>query len=239
VRKRTVFRTPHLNVTLDISFSRERSTITQSEKQSEEIHCGNEFLHDKIPSMKIGYARVSTYEQNLSLQLDALTKAGCEKLFQDYISGDSTRRAGLDEAMAYVREGDVLVVWRLDRLGRSLKHLIETVSQLEERGIAFQSLQESIDTTTSGGKLIFHIFGALAEFERNLIHERTAAGLEAARTRGRKGGRPKSLDPLKRALLYRLYDEKEHSIQSICKLIGVSKSTLYTYIHERQAKGGT
>jgi DNA invertase Pin-like site-specific DNA recombinase len=184
--------------------------------------------------MKIGYARVSTYEQNLSLQMDALTKVGCEKIFHDHISGAKMKRAGLDEALTYLREGDVLVVWRLDRLGRSLQHLIETINRLEERGVGLQSLQESIDTTTSGGKLVFHIFGALAEFERNLIRERTMAGLEAARARGKKGGRPKSLNAQQKALLYRLYDEKEHSIQTICSLIGVSKSTLYAYLRERE-----
>jgi len=187
--------------------------------------------------MKIGYARISTYDQNLSLQMDALKKADCEKIFHDRISGAKTKRPGLNEALAYLRDGDVLVVWRLDRLGRSLKHLIELVNFLEEQGIGFQSLQESIDTTTSGGKLIFHIFGALAEFERNLIQERTYAGLAAARARGRTGGRPKALDAKKTALLYRLYDEKKHSIQEICDLVGVSKSTLYSYLREREAIG--
>ena len=184
--------------------------------------------------MKIGYARVSKYEQNLSLQLDALEQAGCTKTFRDQASGAKAKRVGLDEAFTYLRQGDILVVWRLDRLGRSLKHLIETVTLLEERGIGFQSLQESIDTTTSGGRLIFHIFGALAEFERNLIQERTQAGLAAARARGRKGGRPKSLDVKKTELLYQLYDEKQHSIQEICNLVGVSKSTLYAYLRNRE-----
>jgi len=186
--------------------------------------------------MKIGYARISTTEQNLSLQMDALGKAGCEMLFRDQISGVKTLRPGLDEALTHLRKGDVLVVWRLDRLGRSLKHLIELVNALEEREIGFQSLQESIDTTTSGGRLIFHIFGALAEFERNLIQERTHAGLVAARARGRTGGRPKSLDVKKTALLYQLYDEKKNSIQEICELVGVSKSTLYSYLRERDAE---
>jgi DNA invertase Pin-like site-specific DNA recombinase len=189
-----------------------------------------------IGNMKIGYARVSTYEQNLDLQTDALKNMGCEQVFHDQISGAKTKRPGFDEALSYLRSGDMLVVWRLDRLGRSLKHLIETVNLLEEKGIGFQSLQESIDTTTSGGKLIFHIFGALAEFERNLIRERTQAGLAAARVRGRKGGRPKSLTKKKRDWLYRLYDEKQHSIQEICELVGVSKSTLYAYLREREAK---
>ncbi|MCK5920107.1 MAG: recombinase family protein [Methylococcales bacterium] len=185
--------------------------------------------------MKIGYARISTNEQNLSLQMDALTEANCGKIFHDQISGVKTQRPGLDETLAYLRDGDVLVVWRLDRLGRSLRQLIELVNLLEERGIGFQSLQESIDTTTSGGKLIFHIFGALAEFERNLIRERTQAGLAAARARGKTGGRPKALDAKKTALLYRLYDEKKHSIQELCDLVGVSKTTLYSYLRERKA----
>jgi len=183
--------------------------------------------------MKIGYARVSTLDQTLDLQLDALQEAGCKKLFQDQSSGAVAQRPGLDEALAYMREGDVLVVWRLDRLGRSLKHLIEMVTELEEKGVGFQSLQEAIDTTTSGGKLIFHIFGALAEFERNLIRERTQAGLKAARARGRLGGRPKALDDKKTTLLYQLYDEKKHSIQEICHLMGISKSTLYAYLRRR------
>jgi DNA invertase Pin-like site-specific DNA recombinase len=147
--------------------------------------------------MKVGYARVSTHEQNLSLEKVALKEAGCGKIFLDHVSGAKAERLGLEEAKAYVREGDTLVVWRLDRLGRSLKHLIETVTALEERGVGFQSLQESINTTTSGGRLVFHIFGALAEFERNLIRERTRAGLAAARARGRKGGRPRALDEKK------------------------------------------
>src|ERR671923_1265567 len=134
--------------------------------------------------MNIGYARVSTQDQTLNLQKDALEKIGCTKIFTDTASGAKAERKGLDEALEYLREGDTLVVWRLDRLGRSLKHLIETISQLDTRKIGFKSLTENIDTTTSGGKLIFHIFGALAEFERNLIRERTQAGLTAARARG-------------------------------------------------------
>ena len=183
--------------------------------------------------MKVGYARVSTNEQDLSLQLDALKEAGCEKTYQDQVSGVKAVRPGLQEALAYLRKGDTLVVWRLDRLGRSLKHLIETVNELEERGIGFQSLQESIDTTTSSGRLIFHIFGALAEFERNLIRERTQAGLEAARARGRKGGRPKSLNAKKTELLYELYDSKKHTVKEICEMMGISRPTLYSYLRGR------
>jgi DNA invertase Pin-like site-specific DNA recombinase len=131
--------------------------------------------------MLVGYARVSTQDQTLDLQRDALDKAGCERLFTDTISGSKAERPGLDEALRFLRPGDTLVVWRLDRLGRSLQHLIGTITALQERGIGFRSVTESIDTTTSGGKLIFHVFGALAEFERDLIRERTQAGLQAAR----------------------------------------------------------
>src|SRR3954452_21807404 len=143
--------------------------------------------------MLIGYARVSTHEQNLDLQEDALNAAGCKKVYTDKTSGTKAERPGLEQALADARPGDSLVVWKLDRLGRSLKHLIETVTDLSHRGVGFRSLQEAIDST-SGGKLIFHVFGALAEFERDLIRERTLAGLAAARARGRKGGRPRNLD---------------------------------------------
>ncbi len=183
--------------------------------------------------MLIGYARVSTTDQNVSLQINELQKAGCEKIFRDKVSGAKAEQPGLNEALEFLREGDSLVVWRLDRLGRSLKHLLETVSLLEERGIGFRSLQESIDTTTSGDRLIFHIFGALAEFERNLIRERTMAGLKAARARGRVGGRPRKLDTKKTELAYRLYDEKNHTVIEICQMLGVSKPTLYTYLSHR------
>jgi DNA invertase Pin-like site-specific DNA recombinase len=183
--------------------------------------------------MLIGYARVSTQEQDFALQTDALEKAGCKKIFSDKLSGAKADRPGLQEALEYLRKGDSLVVWRLDRLGRSLTDLIETVTNLEDQGIGFQSLTESIDTTTSGGKLIFHIFGALAEFERNLIRERTKAGLEAARARGRKGGRPRVLDGNKMELAFRLYDEKKNSIKEICQIVGVSKPTLYAYLAKR------
>src|SRR5437763_7534798 len=149
--------------------------------------------------MLVGYARVSTGDQNLDLQKDALRKAGCEKLFTDVASGAQDDRAGLAEAIAFLRPGDTLVVWKLDRLGRSLRHLIETITALQARKVGFRSLQESIDTTTSGGELIFHVFGALAEFERDLIRERTRAGLQAARARGRQGGRPRALDATKLA----------------------------------------
>ena len=137
----------------------------------------------------IGYARVSTTDQDLALQLDALAKAGCARVFEDRASGATTDRPGLAAALGFVREGDILTVWKLDRLGRSLPHLIETVNAMEARGVSFRSLTEAIDTTTPGGKLVFHIFGALGQFERDLIRERTRAGLDAATARGRQGGR--------------------------------------------------
>jgi DNA invertase Pin-like site-specific DNA recombinase len=176
--------------------------------------------------MLIGYARVSTYEQTLNLQQDALQNAGCSKLFTDTASGAKIERRGLEEALSYVRKGDTLVVWRLDRLGRSLPHLITTMTDLENRGIGFKSLTENIDTTTSGGKLIFHIFGALAEFERNLIRERTTAGLTAARARGKTGGRPKALTYQRRSIAQELYDAG-HPIADICRTPKISRATLY------------
>jgi len=180
--------------------------------------------------MLIGYARVSTDDQNLDLQRDALTQAGCERITEDRLSGAKAERPGLTLALEYARNGDVLVVWRLDRLSRSLKDLIEMVTLLESKGISLKSLHEAIDTSSSSGKLIFHIFGALAEFERNLIRERTQAGLTAARARGRRGGRPRALDLDKRALAVKLYDEKEHTISQICQMMGISKPTLYKYV---------
>jgi len=180
--------------------------------------------------MLIGYARVSTDDQNLHLQHDELKKAGCEKFFDDKITGSKIDRPGLDAAIDYARESDVIVVWRLDRLSRSLKDLIQVVSDLESQGIGLKSIHESIDTTSSSGKLIFHIFGALAEFERNLMRERTHAGLKAARARGKMGGRPKKLNAEKRKLVNDLYNEKSRTITQICELVGISKPTLYKYL---------
>lgn len=182
--------------------------------------------------MLVGYARVSTQDQNLDLQIDALKKAGCEKIFEDRIAGSSETRPGMDKLFEMLRKDDILVVWRLDRLGRSLKHLIEIVNNLEARGIAFKSLTESIDTSSSGGKLIFHIFGALAEFEKNIIRERTRAGLESARLRGRKGGRKPKLDEKKIKMLKALYESKEHKVSDLCKMFDIKKPTLYKYIKE-------
>jgi DNA invertase Pin-like site-specific DNA recombinase len=178
--------------------------------------------------MLIGYARVSTHEQTLALQQDALAAAGCDRVFTDTVSGAAADRVGLGQALDYVRAGDTLVVWRLDRLGRSLRHLIDVCSALQQRQIGLRSLTESIDTTTSGGKLIFHVFGALAEFERDLIRERTLAGLAAARARGRQGGRKRKLDtPSKVAMAKRLYADKQHSIPEICETLRISRATLY------------
>jgi len=182
--------------------------------------------------MLIGYARVSTLDQNLDLQEDALKKAGCERIYLDKISGARVERPGLQQVKEILRAGDTLVVWRLDRLGRSLKDLIDWASYLEQQSIGLKSLQESIDTTTSTGKLVFHIFGALAEFERNLIRERTQAGLTAARARGRLGGRPKKLDAKKSQLAIQLYNDQKTPVKDICEMLGISKPTLYKILHE-------
>jgi DNA invertase Pin-like site-specific DNA recombinase len=184
----------------------------------------------------IGYARVSTDDQNLNLQHDALHTEKCDKIFEDCISGAKSKRPGLDSALEMLRSGDTLVIWRLDRLGRSLKNLIELTETLKQRSIGLRSLQEAIDTTTSSGQLIFHIFGALAEFERNLIRERTQAGLVAARARGKVGGRPKALDNNKRTLVVKLYDKRQHSVNEICEMMGISKPTLCKYIDEIRDK---
>lgn len=177
--------------------------------------------------MLIGYARVSTSEQNLDLQLDALKQAGCEMFFDDTTSGANSERPGLSQALAYLREGDVLVVWKLDRLGRSLRHLIETVSALDDRKVGFKSLRENFDTTTSGGRLVFHLFGALAEFERELIRERVTAGLTAARARGRKGGRPRKLDARQVALARTMLSNPSTTVIEVARTLGVERTTLY------------
>lgn len=170
--------------------------------------------------MQTGYARVSTQEQTLALQQDALTQAECEKVFTDAVSGSQDERPGLTDTLSHLRAGDTFVVWRLDRLGRSLRHLIETINELSQHGIGFRSLTEQIDTTTPGGKLVFHVFGALAEFDRDLIRERTQAGLRAARARGRVGGRPKALDPRNVDLLQRLYADPSNAVGDICGRLG-------------------
>lgn len=184
--------------------------------------------------MNIGYARVSTHDQNLDLQKDALEKAGCEEIIVDKVSGTVAERTGLKQIKTILRKGDTLVVWRLDRLGRSLKDLIEWVNYLDEKRVGLKSLKESIDTSSSTGKLVFHIFGALAEFERELIRERTQAGLAAARARGRLGGRRKSLDDEDRKIAVDLYNEKKMTVKKICEMMGISKPTLYSYVRESQ-----
>ena len=182
----------------------------------------------------IGYARVSTAEQDTALQVDALRQAGCKKIFEDTISGAKADRPGLAAALAYLRDGDVLAVWRLDRLGRSLPHLIETVGALDARGVGFRSLTESIDTTTSGGRLIFHVFGALSQFERDLIRERTKAGLSAAAARGRQGGRKPvvTADKLQRA--------REHianglNVREAAVRVKIGKTALYAALQTASA----
>ncbi len=186
--------------------------------------------------MLIGYARVSTHEQTLDLQLDALKQAGCsdDKTYKDKISSAKEHRQQLEKALDQLRAGDTLVVWRLDRLGRSLQELITLVNGIHAKGAGFKSLTENMDTTTSGGKLVFHFFGALAEFERDIIRERTRAGLDAARARGRQGGRPKlESSPTKRKkmeMAQALHADPSHSIEDICETLHISKSTLYRYV---------
>jgi DNA invertase Pin-like site-specific DNA recombinase len=184
--------------------------------------------------MQIGYARVSTDDQHLDLQRDALRQAGCERVFEDTASGAKAERVGLAALMEVLRPGDTVVIWRMDRLGRSLKDLIALVERLEAVGVGLHSLQEKIDTTSSGGRLVFHLFGALAEFERNLVRERTQAGLTAARARGRHGGRKKRLDPAKQKIALRLYHERQHTVEEICRMMGVGRSTLYNYLNEAE-----
>lgn len=187
--------------------------------------------------MLIGYARVSTQDQLLDAQEDLLRGAGCEKILTDKISGTVAERSGLNEVKKLLRSGDTLVVWRLDRLGRSLKDLIDWVAYLDSQGVTLKSLHESIDTATSTGKLVFHLFGALAEFERNLIQERTMMGLSAARARGRLGGRPKLLTADKQQLAVDLYEAKKTSIKKICEMLAISKPTLYAYVRASQGSG--
>ena len=186
----------------------------------------------------IGYARVSTAEQTLALQLDALRVAGCDPVFTDQASGAKADRPELGEAVAYVRRGDTLVVWKLDRLGRSMAHLIETVRQLEAKGTGFRSLTEGVDTTTPGGTLVFHLFGALAQFERDLIRERTYAGLKAAEARGRKGGRKPVITPDKLARA-KAHLARGLTVREAAARVKVGKSALYLALagSVRKAKG--
>ncbi|MBM1818110.1 recombinase family protein [Sulfitobacter pseudonitzschiae] len=178
----------------------------------------------------VGYARISTADQSLAPQIDALKAAGCGEIFEDCVSGAKTDRPGLNQALDHLRSGDTLIVWKLDRLGRSMSHLIDTVRDLDQRGIGFKSLTEGIDTTTSGGTLVFHLFGALAQFERDLIRERTRAGLSAAAARGRKGGRKAvvTAEKLKRA---KMLIESGLTVREAAARIKVGKTALYDAIN--------
>jgi DNA invertase Pin-like site-specific DNA recombinase len=189
----------------------------------------------------IGYARVSRTEQSNDLQHDALIAAGCTRIFSDEMSGARADRPGLKQALDYAREGDTLVVWRLDRVGRSVSHLIEVVGELERRGVALQSLTEQIDTSSPSGKLVFHVFSAIAEFERSLIRERVTAGLEAARKRGRIGGRPKVVDAAK-ARSIRAMRAQGMTTREILESAQISRATLFRFYkeeEERRSRGGS
>jgi DNA invertase Pin-like site-specific DNA recombinase len=187
----------------------------------------------KIAMVRIGYARVSTLEQDMALQLDALRAAGCTQIFEDRASGAKADRPGLAQALAFVREGDVLVIWKLDRLARSLPHLIETVNQLEKSGTGLQSLTEAIDTTTPGGRLVFHVFGALAQFERDLIRERTRAGLSAAAARGRRGGR-KPVVTADKLLRAEVLIAKGLTVREVAPRLKIGKTALYEALSPKE-----
>jgi len=182
--------------------------------------------------MKVGYMRISTGDQNLAMQEDALKNAGCERIFSDVASGSKQARPGLEQALTFARRGDTIVVWRLDRLGRSVQHLIEVIKKLQDKEIGFASLQENINTTTSGGKLVFHIFSALAEFERELIRERTNAGLAIARQRGKVGGRPAYLNNAQIKRMLELYNEGKISVAELCRMYSISRPSFYNYLHK-------
>ena len=187
--------------------------------------------------MLVGYARVSTRDQNPDLQLDALSEAGCGKIFTEQRSGARRDRPELAKALGYVRAGDVLVVWKLDRLARSLRQLIETVGRLEEAEIGFRSLTEAIDTTPPGGRLVFHIFGSLSEFEREIVRERTIAGLDAARARGRTGGRPAKLGAKEVEAAKAMLSGSGLTFAEVCKQLGVGRSTLYRHLRDAGWEG--
>ena len=189
-------------------------------------------VQTKQKNKKIGYARISTREQQLDLQIDALKKAGCIKIFSDKNSGSKIKREGLEKALAELEKGDVLIVWKLDRLGRSIRKLIELTDELQKKGIQFHSITDGIDTTTVAGRFFFHVMAAMAEMERELIIERTKAGLTAARARGKKGGRKrkKKNDP-KVLMAKKMYLDKSMSITDICASLNISRSTFYRYIN--------
>lgn len=177
--------------------------------------------------MFIGYARVSTTDQNLDLQRDALTKAGCERIFEEHASGARDDRPELAIALSHLRKGDCLIVWRLDRLGRSLRSLIRFVGELADRGVEFRSLHDGVDTTTATGRFFFHVLAALAEMERELIRERVVAGLTAARARGRKGGRKPRLSEKQIAMARKMLEDRKTTIKDVAASFGVNRSTIY------------
>ena len=183
--------------------------------------------------MKIGYARVSTEEQNLDAQFDALKKEGCEPIFSEKVTGHKADRVELLKALEYLREGDTLVVWKLDRLGRTLKQLIEFMEELKKRGVHFKSIQDSIDTSTATGTFFFHVMGAFAELERELIKERTRSGLNAARARGRQGGRPETHKGSKKEIAYEMYMKNDKTVGEIATALEMSRMTVYRYIRKR------
>ena len=192
--------------------------------------------------MKIGYARVSTQDQNLSLQLDALNAAGCETIFQEKITGAKKERPELKNMLGQIRQGDVVIIWKLDRLARSMKDLVSLVTEMQEKGAELQSLNDHIDTTTPTGKFTFHLFAALAEFERDIIRERTKAGLAAARARGRVGGRPKGLSQKAQhtaIIAERLYRDGELTTKQICEQLSISRGTLYNYLKHQGVEIGS
>jgi len=191
--------------------------------------------------MNIGYARVSTKEQNLDLQKDALKKAGCKEIFEEKVSGAGKERPQLVKLVEQLRKGDVLTIWKLDRLGRSIKDLIQLVNKIQEKGAELKSLNDHIDTTTPHGKLTFHMFAALAEFERDMIRERTLAGLVTARARGRVGGRPKGLSQKAEhvaIIAQQLYEDGQKTVTEICEELSISRATLYNYLRHRGVKIG-
>lgn len=191
-------------------------------------------MKDTVPGscVKIGYARVSTDDQTVDMQLDALRRAGCTTIYQEHASGKATDRPELAQALKALRPGDTLTVWRLDRLGRSLAHLVATVAELEARRIGFESITEKIDTTSATGRLTFHVFAALSEFERDLIRERTREGLKAARARGRNGGRPAKLDDAAIKQIRVLMADRSTSARQVAERFGVARSTIYKHLEE-------
>ena len=196
---------------------------------------GNIYLQG-VRSVKIGYIRISKHEQNYDLQMDALKAYGCEKYFVDKVSGRKEDRKELRAAIDFSRPGDTIVVWRLDRLGRSLQHLIRIVNDFKNGGVEFASTTESVDTSTPTGKFFFHLTGALAEFEVDIVRERTKAGLASARARGRKGGRPKALTNEQEKQLIAMSKDKALSVKAICDTFGIAKATYYKYINEAKSK---